>query len=379
MSSLDTLLSVPALSKLVRQKTPLKDPGPFTKLFMSGGVEPADGDRVIFEKRAYARKLAGIGTIDGEAFANQGPNRKVVEQGMIHITAKRIIHPSDIYITAGIGTFLRSNADSFIADAALELKGQVWRTVEYICSALLNGASGVTLTSGNAAFPTGAVKVANTLSIDGSLQTYALGAPWSTSSTQLVSGGTQLTDAIRQLESNGHDAFHLIHDRTVAKALVGNVEAQKWLTANGGQSVDYFKQAVNAAARRQGESDGDFMMPAVWSGIGGIPSWLCWDHGYENGAGTFTRYQTATQAVLLGSDLGRIFGLAEGPVFVPSNVQVIGDGERAADLFRVQRGMQLYSYRTIDDVGNIVLVCRYTFAPMVRDELGILTLTGVTA
>lgn len=376
MSQLDLLLSVPHLAELVKQRTPASRPLPFTELFRQGGVEEADGDRILYEKRLYDRKLAAVRTVSGESFTRPMPNRKIVEQGMIHLTSKRILTPEQIYWSSGIGLQLRSNAASHVVDAVEQIQGDVHRAAEYICAQLLQNSSGVALTSGNANFPTNAVTVADTITIDGNLQTLAAGAAWNVSSTEIVSGTNQLTDLVRNLEANGHEAFHLIHQRAVAKAVVANVEAKEWLTTNGGMTIEYFKQAVNAAARRQG-ADGDPFVPSVWSGIGGIPSWMTWDHGYENNAGTFTRYMDSDKLILLPRELNRVLGLAEGYSFFPENTQVFGNAEQGADLFRAERGLKVFAYRSIDDTGHINIVGRYTFAPIVRDELGVLVLTGL--
>jgi hypothetical protein len=376
MSQLDLLLSVPKLAELVKQRTPASQPLPFSQLYRQGGVEECDGDRVIFEKRLYDRKLAGARTVESEAFLKPMPNRKVVEQGLIHLTSKRILTPKQLYWGSGIGMQLRANAASHVVDAVEQIKGEIHRGVEYICTELLQTAGGVSLTPANTDFPAGATTISDTMTIDGALQTFGVGAGWNVASTGIISGTNQLTDAIRQMEANGHSPHHAIHSRQLAKALVKNTEVKEWLTTNGGLTVEYFKQAINAAARMQGDEDIAFT-PSVWSGIGGLPSWLDWDHGYENNAGTFTRYMDSDKMVLLPRELKRVLGFAEGYSFIPNNVQVFGNAEQGADLFRAERGMQVYAYRTIDDVGNIVVVGRYTFAPIIRDEFGVLTLTGL--
>jgi len=373
MADLDTLLSVPYLAELVKQRTPMSSPGPFTQLFRMGGVDEVDGDRVLYEKRRYDRKLAAVRAVDGESFTKKMPDRKVVEQGLIHMTSKRILTPKELYLTAGVGTFLRSNVSSLVVDAVEQIKGEIFRGVEYVCGDLIQNPAGVNLSGTNTAFPAGANTLSDTLTIEGNLQEFTVGAGWDVSSTEILSGTSQLTDAIRKMEENGHEAFHAIHQRSVAKAIVRNIETKEWLTANGGITVEYFKQAVNAAARRQGDN-ADAFSPSVWSGIAGIPSWLDWDHGYENSAGAFTRHMASDKLILLPRELRRVLGLAEGFSFIPNNVQVFGDAEQAADLFRAARGLQVFAYRSIDDTGNIHIVGRYTFAPMVRDELGVLTL-----
>lgn len=381
MAEVDLLLSVPVLTDMVRQRTPVAQPLAFTELFRRGGVIPADGDRVIFEKRLYSRKLAGVATFDnGEPYRSTGPNRKVVQQGLIHLEASRILGVKELFLGAGLNELMRSDAQSHIADAVSELTGSIHRTVEYICSELLLNSAGVSLGSANTAFPAGAVEINDTVTIDGSLQTLAMAAGWDVDSTEILSDddSNQLTAALRTIEANGHEAYHAIHSRKVAQALMGNTEVKTFLTANGGMTIEAFKQAVNASARRQGEG-GDYFTPSVWSGIGGIPSWLCWDHGYENRSGTFTRYMDDDKVILLPSELPRVLSIAEGLSVLPEGESVIGDAARADELFRVGRGLQACAMRVGGKRPGIEIVVKYAFAPMVRDENGILTLTGVTS
>lgn len=375
MSDLDLLLSVPTMMELVEQFPSFTDPLPFTRLFQMGGTEQADGDRIIYEKITNDRRLAAVRGHESEAFSATAPNRKLIEQGFVHCAEKEIIHPKELFLRAGPGTFMRSNAQDVVVRAVQRIVSRLLRTREYICATLLNSGT-VTLSSANTAFPTGGITVNNTVNIDGSLQTVAAPAAWDVASTKMLSASGQIQTFHRTLEQNGFNAGRLIINRDVAAAVTGNLEAQTWLTTNGGVTIDTIRRALQAVGR-QGEGAEPFT-PSVLSGLGAIGEWNIWDHGYVNRSSVFTRYLSDGVGVLLPDDLTNVLGFAEGPVFVPNTQQVIGDADRASDLFAVKRGIQLYAYRTVDDTGNIVIVGRDTFVPFVRNELGVLNLTNLS-
>jgi hypothetical protein len=380
MSDLDLLLSVPQLLKLVEQFPSFTEPLPFTKLFMMGGLEQGDGDRLIFEKIRNDRRLGGVRGPESEAFSATAPNRKVIEQGFIHSAEKEIIHPKELFLRAGPGTFMRANAENVVVRAVQRITSRLLRNREYVCARLLQNTAGVTLSAANTDFPTGSITINNTVTIDGGLQTLAATAPWSVATTKMLSGGpNQLPNFHRTLESNGFEAFRLIVNRAVAAAISGNLEAQTWLTTLGGVTIETIQRALQARGRQGEPGYIDPFAPNVFSGLGGIPNWHTWDHGFENGAATFTRYLADGIGILLPQDLTGVLGFGEGPVFVPSSQQVIGDASQAAELFMVRRGIQLYAYRTVDDTGNLVIVGRDTFVPIVRNELGILSLSNLAS
>jgi len=379
MSDLDLLLSVPTLTELVEQFPSFTDPLPYTKLFQQGGMEQADGDRIVFEKLQNDRRLGAVRGHESEAYSATAPNRKMVEQGLIHAAEKEIIHPKELFLRAGPGTFMRANAENVIVRAVRRIVSRLLRTREYVCSQLMLNTAGASLANSNTAFDAGAVTVANTVTIDGGLQTIAAGAAWDVAATKMLSAENQLLAFLRKYEENGFEAGTFIINRELAAAISGNTEAQTWLVNNGGVTIETIQRALISGATRQGEAGmRDPFVGSVFSGLGGIPDWYVWDHGFVNRAGTFTRYHTDGLGVMLPEDLSGVLGFAEGPVFVPSSNQVIGDAEQAADLFAMRRGIQVYAYRTVDDTGNIVIVGRDTFAPLVRNELGILNVTGLS-
>lgn len=379
MADLDLLLSVPVLAGAIEQYPSLTKPLPFTRLFEMGGKSSYDGDRYIFKKITNDRRLGAVRGPESEAFTATRPNEKVVEQGFIHTAEKEVIHPKELFLRSGPGELMRSNADDVVARAADRIISRLMRTREYVSSQLLTNSSGVALNKTNTAFLQKANSVVNTMTIDGSLQTLAMSAPWNTDSTKLFSDASnnQIPALHRTLEANGHQAFRIIISRAVAAAISGNIEAQLWLTTNGGMTIDTIRRSLEAIGR-QGQGE-DVFVPSVLSGLGGIPAWNVWDHGYTNRSGTFTRYLGDTVAVVVPEDLTDVLEFVEGPVFTPNLQQVIGDAKQAADLFSVRRGITLYAYRTVDDVGSIVIVGRDSFLPVVRNELGVLTATAVTA
>lgn len=382
MSQLDYLLSPHSLMEMVRQRGPQGDFGPFTKLFKMGKAPRIEGGgkRVIFEKRQYDQSLAGVGTIGSEPFRKAKVNRKVVEQGFIHLSASDILGPEDLFEQVGLGELGNPDfaPEDLIADKLAELMGTVFLAAEYACSEFLTNASGLSLTSSNTAFPTGACKVNVTATIDGSLQTSAQTAKWSNSATKFISDATntQLPSAMRTLEANGHRPYRMIHSRKVAAAVVGNTEAAQWLTTLGGQTIEFFKGALNAASAG-GVPYEDPFRPNVLSGIGDVPLWHTWDHGYRNRSGTFTRFMPDTAALLLPERIDQVLGFAEGYSAIPNGPDVYG-AEQAKELIKPVKGMTAFAVRQGGSTPKIELVVRYAFAPVVRDELGVLLLTNVT-
>ena len=381
MSDIDLLLSVPTFMDLVEQYPSFSNPLPFTQLFMQGGSEQVDGDRIIFEKIQNDRRLAAVRGQESQGYRATAPDRKIVEQGLIHAAESEIIHPKELFLRAGPGSFMRSNAGNVVVRAVKRIMSRLLRTREYVASQLLTAGT-VTLSNANTAFPAGANTVVNTVTIDGNLQTLAASAKWSTPSTLMLSGDlaavNQLPKMIQTLEDNGFEASRFITNRQVVAGVSGNLEAQTWLVNNGGLTIDSIKGALRAGATRQGEPGRrDPWTPHTYSGLGDVPEWLVWDHHYTNRSNAVTRYIGSGIGVLLPDDLTDVLGFAEGPVFVPNGQQVIGDASQAADLFAVRNGIQLYAYRTVDDTGNIVIVGRDTFVPFVRNELGVLNLTNL--
>lgn len=381
MSELDLLLSVPSFLDLVEQYPSFTEPLPFTQLFMRGGLETADGDRIIYERITNDRRLAAVRGPEAQAYVATEPNTVVIDQGLICTAEKEILHPKRLFLRAGHGTFLRSNAQDVIVRAVKRITSRLLRTREYVCATLL-AAGTVSLNPSNTAFPATANTVVNTVSIAGSLQTLAATAKWNVASTLMLSGDpatvNQLPKMAQTLEDNGFEPGMLIVNRGVAAGVSGNLEAQTWLVNNGGQTIDMVRAMSRVNASRQGQPGRrDPWEPHAFSGLGDIPTWLVWDHHYLNRSSAVTRYLGTGIGILLPSDLDGVLGFAEGPVFVPQGQQVIGDAEQAASLFAVRQGIQLYAYRTVDDTGNIIIVGRDTFVPMVRNNLGILNLTNL--
>lgn len=379
MSQLDFLLSVPTMGRIVDKFPSLTKPGPFTSLFQMGGIEKAPGGRYYYEKITNDRRLAAIRDYEAAGFVSPKPTRRFVDQGMIVVAEKEIITPKELFMIAAPGMPLVANAGEVIARAVLRGFARLHRTREYFCARLLQDASGVSISPSATAWLTGATQVTETVNIDGSLQTYAVAAGWDVETTRLISGDTQLADAQRTYEGNGFVAEHLIYSRDTAKAIVGNIEAQTWLSHNGLQSMEFYRANLAASARLQGEG-ADLLAANALSGIGDVPKHVTLEHHYTNGSGTVTRYMDDGKVIMLpGKDrLQEVLGFVEGPVFVPRNNNVIG-AEAAAEFFDVKLGMQAYAMRSDDDVPTITICFRDAFVPVVRNENGVLCLTGVTS
>lgn len=375
MSALDVLLSVPVLMNMVDRFPGLTKPGPFQQLFMKGDLVEADGDRAVFKRYTNDRRLAGVRTPSSQAHQETSPSQDVIDIGFVHCAVKETLTPQMLYSTAGPALIMRDNAEDVVARTAKRLMSRLLRTSEYVCARVLQDASGVTISPSAAAWIGGANEVTSTVTIPGGLQSLAMAAKWDIETTRMFSdtSGNQLPAAHNTFEANGHRAYHAIMNRFVAAALQGNIEAQTFLV-NQGVTPQILERALRSGATMQGE-DGD-LSGSVFNGLGNIPLWHSFDHGYENGAGTFTRYMDSDKVILLPEALDEVLGFAEGPVYIPNMQQVIG-AEQADELFSRRTGPQLYAYRTVDDVGSIVLVARYSFIPVVKNNLGALRLTGV--
>jgi hypothetical protein len=375
MSALDLLLSVPTLMEMVEQFPSVDGPMAFEQLFKLGDQGRAEGTRAIFTRYANDRRLSPVRSPSGQAYLETAPDQAVIDVGFIHTACKEVIQPEHLYSRAGYGLIMAPNAAETVMRALKRCYARAHRTREYICARLLQDASGVTISPSAAAWVNGANEVTTTVTIPGTFQSYTIGEKWDVETSRPFSDTSQnqLPGALNTLEANGHRAQHLIMNRFVAAALQGNLEAQTFLV-NQGASPEILRQALVGNATRQGE-DGD-LSGSIFNGLGGVEYWHDLNHGYVNGAGTFTRYLDSDKAVLLPEDLDKALGFCEGPVYVPNMQQVIG-AEAADELFSVRVGMQAYAYRTVDDVGSIVIVVRDSFRPMVKDNLGALLLSGV--
>lgn len=375
MSALDLLLSVPTLMEMVEQFPAIEGPMAFEQLFRKGDQGRAEGTRAIFTRFANDRRLAPARSPSGPAYLEQGPNQDVIDVGFIHTATKEVIKPEHLYSRAANGLIMAPNAAETVMRALKRGYARAHRTREYICARMLQDSSGVTISPSASAWVSGANEVTETVTIPGTFQSYTIGEKWDVETSRPFSDTSvnQLPGALNQMEANGHRAQHLIINRLVAAAIQGNLEAQTFLV-NQGASPDILKQALTANATRQGE-DGD-LSGSIFNGLGGVEFWHDFNHGYVNGAGTFTRYLDSDKAILLPEDLDTSLGFCEGPVYVPNMAQVIG-AEAAHELFDVRVGMQAYAYRTVDDVGSIVIVVRDSFIPVIKDNLSTLLLSGV--
>jgi hypothetical protein len=347
-------------------------------MFMSADTLNADGDRILYEKITNDRNLAGVRGLESRAHKTAQPDRVYIEQGLIHAATAEEFSPKDLYYTAGYGTPLRSDAQSIIVKGVERILGKFWRLREYICARLLQDAAGVTISPTAAAWPSGASTVTNTVTIHGALQTYAIGNPWNLEATKMFSdtGANQLPGLKDAMENDGFRVGNIIFNRTVAAAVEGNLEAQAFLI-NQSQTRGVLQEALKAQAIAQGQDPE--LAGSNFNGLGDIEKWHNFNHVYTNGAGAATRYVDSDKAIALAADLRGVLAFAEGRTVVPALRNVIGDARQAQELWQTGFGMMLFARRLDDDVGTIRIVGRDTFCPLVKNELGVRSLTGVTA
>ena len=381
MSELDLLLSVPTLLELVEQFPSFTDPLPFTRLFSMGESQDLDGDLVIYEKIQNDRRLAAVRGHSAEPFAASEPDSILVKQGTIQSAEKETITAERLFLRGGGGVLLKSNADQVVVRAVRRIISRLLRTREYVAATLLQSAAGVALTSANTAFVANAITVTNTVNIQGGLQTVAAPTTWDIATTKMLSAAGQLLTFKRTMENNGFRPARFIMNQRTEAAIVGNLEAQTWLTANGASTMTIINRALETGPRIQGNASSanrdDAFEANAFSGLGGVRNWHTWDHHYTNGAAAVTRYLADGIGIMLPEELDEVLGFAEGIVFIPSDEPVIGDAEQAAELFSARNGINVYAYRP-EGTTSVVIVGVDSFLPYVKNELGVLNITGLT-
>jgi hypothetical protein len=377
MAEIDLLLGVPALIEGVEQFELLDTPLLTEQIFRAGDYDQLDGDRVVYPKYAFDRSLAGVRGSGSNGHDNSLTEMTLVNHGWIHTSERTVIKPQRLFHRSGRQQLMRSNAAKIIADELGQLLGKHRRTREYFCARLLQDAAGVVVGPSNTDFPANANELTFTMTFDGTFQTFAANAPWNTETTKLFSDTTQQLPQVRStMNANGHKPGHAIFTPAVAAAIQGNIEAQTFLV-NQGVTPEILKQYLMSNASRQGQDSN--LTGSIFNGLGAIPKWHLAEHGYTNGAGTFQQYYDDDKFVVLTEDLKNSVALYEGDVFIPNIEQVMQNGFQADKLFSIKKGLVAYAYRQIDDVGSIVLCTRDCFYPAVRNELGHVLVSGVTA
>lgn len=381
MSELDLLAGVPTFLNLVERFKQSRDPRPFTKLFMAGGTETADGDEAIVERLVNDRKIAAARGRRSDAYQFDPPDNKYIKSGLIHTKIKEVLYPDELFLKAAAGSPMRSNAGLTIARAASRLYNRMMLLREYVCARLLQDAGGVAINPANIAFEQGAIKQSITVTMEGGLVTLPAGAVWTNAATKILSGPTQLPDFLDQIEANGYEGVRFLIGRALAKAIMGNTEAQTWLTTNGGVTIDTVRNFAKALTDPGSVRKQDPFAPNILSGLGSVPLWHIFNHGYEDRNGAFTRFMDQDKAILL-PDLATEgeespLTLVEGPVITPDGNQAISNGEQAQELFSQSRGIAIWAYRAVGDSGELVLVGEDSFLPMVKDNNAILSVTGL--
>jgi len=381
MSDLNLLAGVPTFLKLTERFKSSKNPRAFTQLFMQGGVEKTDGDTAIYELLINDRKLAAPRGRRATGFRRDSIANKYVEQGLIHAKETERIYPDELFLNAAYGTPMKANAGAVIAKTAARIYNRLLLFREYVCARYLQDSAGVSLNASNTDFDAGAVQQAQNVVMRGGLVTQTAGAAWSTPATKMLSGTAQLPAFLNAIEANGYEGVRLIINRNTAKSVAGNTEAQTWLTNNGNITVNHIKEFSNALGDPQSRAGRDPFEKNILSGLGGIPAWHVWHHGFEKRDDSFTTFMDDDKAILLPSfdpsEGESPIALAEGPSIIPNPQQAIGNGEEASKLFSQQRGIVIWAYREPGDTGALVIVGEDHFLPLVKDNNSVLQINGL--
>lgn len=383
MAELDLLLGIPTLGKMTEQYMSLKKNGPFARKFQLVR-ETCDGETYVWDKIRNDRRLAAARAIDGDAFVEQAPNHGVKRTGFLHLAVKERLSPKKLFLTAAPGRLMARSAEEHIARAVARNVSRIYRAQEYVSARLMQDTAGVAFTSSNTAFPTGAVSINETMTIDGGLLQDTVGARWNIDTTEIIGGDSQLMASIQNLADRGFPAGQIIINRALAKEIARNLEAQTWFAQSMGWGVDFYKKLLAAfsGADSEGRPSGyQEDAGSALNGLGDIEKWHVWDDVYEDGNGTQQRYMDATKAVILPPDEvireSESMVWVDGPVIRPDGPGVIGDAQSAAQAFAVERGVVSYGWREPSDLGALWVVTRASFLPLVKNEFAIRSMTGL--
>lgn len=354
----------------------VKDDLPTVKLFKMGRKpNRVEGDAAYFDKRVFKRRLAPLGGRDDTPHEIVKPEETEIKVGLLHTQVSQAFYPSELFIDRrGLGE-LKANAAARVATAVDEGISYVRRSQEKVTSSIMLSAGGA-VTVDSTLIPNTSIADSITYS---DIQTLAVAEKWDVDTAALLSGENQLQAAKKKLADAGYSPEFLIHTDVAARGLYGNDEVKDWLHTNNAFNVNYLTQYIpgyDQAAARKGK---DPFAGGPLNGVGAIPQWLQWDHGYddEDAADAFTKFYDDTKAVMVGDSLDNIVGFAEGPALIPAGVNVIG-GAEAADLIAKRDGIVAYAYLEPTPPWRIVVVVSCHWVPYVLDGKGIVTLTKIS-
>jgi hypothetical protein len=372
---------MPRLLEHVKKHPAAKKPLPYTRLFREGRIEEAGLKRVQFFKTTMNQKLAGIGEVDSTPSIKRRTKSELIEEDLIHIDASVILTTDELYGTANIeanrpSDVLLANAARVVDREMEDMIGSIYLTEEYFCAKMLQYNT-VAIGPNTSDFEQKKVKLnVSYTAANGGITELAVGAKWDVAATDIINGANQLIAARKAFLAQRHRAYHAIHSIEVPAALKKNTELQKWFLNNGPMSVQFYRRATEEQAVTNGQDD-DPMQRNELSGIGAIPNWHTWEHYYEDRNDAVKYFTEKERITLLPQNYKKYLGFAEGLSYVPQGTNVIGAVADADNLVVTQRGMIAYAVRVGDEPGDIKLVIRKTFKPLIRDESSVFVLKGV--
>lgn len=326
-----------------------------TKLFMEQGMMDRQlGELVRLDKLVSSRALAPFGKLSANSIDRARMSRGHILADWLEITVSKTIPMQEVEDQRYPGTAM-PNAPAVLKDELEDLVGQVIRSVEYVCTGVLwgdaNGSGGATINSTNVP----GSEIVD--SLDFNLPTLTSLNAWSSPATRILAD--EMPPIINAGESNGGIRYGMALSRKeVTSSILKNNDVTDWLVNQVGLTAGIMSQAnFNAAG-----------------GIGQVPNWQEFIHGYQNDGGSFTRYVPNNQIVFLpaAEELPDYLGFVEGRIAVPrSGGDVVGAEQVASLHSHKDMGMVAFAIREAEPYSLKVIV-KYRFLPVVRNRLGLL-------
>lgn len=346
----------------------VRDDGPFVKLAKQGQVGKVEGDVALYDRWEFDRGLAPL-TVR-EATPTEAPAHKedVIRQGMFHIVEEFRFPWSQLAVnqrqpTNSANTALFNTDAMFRVQTKLsEMVGRVRRTAERLVSQCFLNPGGFNINT------IGATSISENIAYGQPVYNIPAGRKWSVNSTRVLSAKDQMLGIRQAMNAAGRAPHRIITDLDTMGALIGNTEVREYASSQAaGLNLDYLRDAIkpfDQEAAMEGASAFDVGSDHVFRNMAGIEFWHEWSHGFEDNAGTFTRYMQDPKgkAIVLPRNLKDTLGWAEGPAALPGEaIRGIIGGDMMGKLFEKQFGLTTYAYMETKYPWGIILHVEYHF------------------
>lgn len=325
---------------------PFQGVGPLTAKFMAGERITTQTREFVYRKNQFNMKLAGVGGLNSQPPVGKTHTESAIAGEVIDFLVQIPINQRDLFFKTGDNT-KEANAAAQIEKYMISVFGSLNLAIEWFASQVLQN-DGFTLDPSITAFDIGHVSMSNTFNVFGGLQSFTVGADWSTPATDIVAGANQLPEASKLLEDKGFEPGALIYNRNTAKSIAANTSIKSYAVNNGGVTLDWLRSLSAAQVKGipgLGEETADlYQKIAVQSGIAQIEKWQAWDHYYEDRSNVKQRFIDDDTALLFPAEreLEKVLAWVDAPSVIPQGSEY---GEQVSDHIELKNGMSVYLAR----------------------------------